>query len=162
MLVPAQLYEKELDCKMISCWYDPKYAYYFSGEHRRLTIPDNAEYRRNFACIDSKGEIVGYFCYDFDNACRSIYNMGLIGFTDNSALLVRDVIREITRVFQQESAQRMEFWAFTDNPAVRLYDKFIRRFGGRKVATLHRTAYFMGKYHDMVVYEILWEATAHA
>jgi hypothetical protein len=35
MLYPAQLYKEELQKKMISKWYDPKYMYYF-GEERYI------------------------------------------------------------------------------------------------------------------------------
>lgn len=156
MLVPAQLYREELKNKMIACWYEPKYKYYFSGEYNEIKIADNAYWRRDFVHLNSKGEVDGYFCHNYNDACKSMNGFGLISFSDSGALLVREVIEYIMKMFEVE-AQRAEFFAFADNPAVKLYDKLIKRYGGKFIGRLTRSAYFCGEYHDCVFYEILKE-----
>lgn len=156
MLVPAQLYKEEIKAALVARWYDPKYQYYFSGERYEITIEDNAEHRRSFAHVDKDGNLTGFFTYNYNDASRSISGIGLISFTDNGGSLLLDVIRHVTYMLNTE-AQRVEFWAFTDNPANEQYIKLIERYGGHRVAELHRTNFFNGKYHDCVVYELLVE-----
>lgn len=155
MLKPAQLYKDELKRKLIECWYNPKYEYYFLGDYREFTVPDNTDWRRDFVCLDSKGEIVGYFAYHHDDAARSLSQFGLISFTGNGALLVRDCIRHIENLVD-EGLRRMEWWAVSDNEANRLYEKIIDRYGGTVAGRMHECYYFDGRYHDSILYEILF------
>lgn len=155
MLKPAQLYKEELKRKLIECWYNPKYEYYFLGDYREFTVPDNTDWRRDFVCVDSKGEIIGYFAYHHDDAARSLSQFGLISFTGNGALLVRDCIRHIENLVD-EGLRRMEWWAVADNAANRLYEKIIDRYGGTVAGHMHECYYFGGRYHDSILYEILF------
>lgn len=54
-LVPAQPYREELKCKLIECWYNPKYKYYFSGSAYELSVPDNNDHRHDFVHLDKNG-----------------------------------------------------------------------------------------------------------
>lgn len=156
MLYPAQLYKEELKRRMISCWYEPKYQWYFANDRNKFEIPDDAYWRRDFVHLNSDGEVDGYFSYNYEDGNKSLRNFGLIGFNKNNTPFLMDVLSNIKTMFEQ-GAQRMEFFAFADNPAVKLYDRFIKKFGGRRIGVLHRTAYFNGKYHDTVIYEVLKE-----
>ena len=98
MLVPAQLYKEELKRKLVECWYKPEYDYYFLGDYREFTVPDNTDWRRDFVCLNSKGEITGYFSYYYNEVARSLSQFGLISFTGNGTILVRDCIRHIEKL----------------------------------------------------------------
>lgn len=156
MLVPAQLYKEELKRKLVACWYQPKYQYYFAGEYNEHNIGDNAYWRRDFVHLNSRGEVDGYFSHNYNDATKSMSGFGLVSFSDNGALLVKDVIKYMKDLFELE-AQRAEFFAFVDNPATKVYDKLIKKYGGKVVGRLTRSAYFNGKYHDCIIYEILKE-----
>lgn len=52
----------------------------------------------------------------------------------------------------------MEWWGYKDNPAIKGYRKFIKRFGGRECGYMRQTSKLMdGKLHDSVMFEILKE-----
>ena len=155
MLKPAQLYKEELKRKLIECWYDPKYEYYFLGDYREFTVPDNTDWRRDFVCVDSKGEIIGYFAYHHDDTARSLSQFGLISFTGNGALLVRDCIRHIENLVD-EGLRRCEWWAVADNEANKLYEKIIDRYCSAVAGRMRECNYFGGRYHDSILYEILF------
>ena len=158
MFESAHNYKEELKQKLIKCWYKDKYIYYFAGEYNELQIGNNADYRHDLAHINPvTNEVDGLFSYNYDGRSRSMSGFGLVSFTDNGALLMKDVIKHIIEKFENGDAQRVEFWAFEDNPAVKQYDRIISKYGGKKVGTLHRTNWFDGKYHDCIVYEILAE-----
>ena len=153
MLYPAQLYKEELKRKLISCWYDPKYKYYFAGDRHEFTIPDNTDWREDFVHLSESGEVDGFFSYNYDDGSKSMRNFGLISFCDNGLDLVQDAIDRIKYMIAC-GVQRLEFFAFADNPICKLYNYYIKRYGGEQVCRLHRVAFFDGEYHDSVLYEM--------
>jgi hypothetical protein len=156
MLVAAQNYRNELKSCLVNCWYKDKYIHYFSGEYNEFTVPDNALWRRDFVHLSKEGKVDGYFSYDYNDMDKCIRNIGLISFVDNGGLLVKNVLEHIKTLFMK-GAQRLEFSAFIDNPATKIYDRLIKRYGGKVVGELHRTYYYDGIYHDRKIYEILRE-----
>lgn len=156
MLYPAQLYKDELRKKLISCWYDPKYRWYFGGEHNEFSVPENTDWRHDFVHLDNNGEVDGFFSYNYTDGSKSMTQFGLISFRDYAFPLIADALDRVKYMFEN-GAQRCEFWAFTDNPVCKVYDKFAERYGGKIVGRLTRSAYFDGEYHDVVFYEFLVE-----
>lgn len=156
MLYPAQLYKEELKRKLIACWYDPKYKYYFSGDHHEFTTPDNTDWRQDFVHLDPNGEVDGFFSYNYNDGSKAMTNFGLISFAENGSALFRDARDRIIEMFRN-GAQRCEFWAFADNPICKSYKRIVRRYGGKQVGYLTRSAYFDGAYHDVIFFEILRE-----
>lgn len=156
MLYPAQLYREELKRKLISCWYDPKYKWYFSGDRHEFNVPDNTDYRQDFVHLDKDGNVDGYFSYNYEDGSKSMTQFGLISFSSSGASLLYDAMMQVKQMFIN-GAQRCEFWAFAENPACKIYEKLISKYGGERVGHLHRSAYFDGSYHDVYFYEILAE-----
>lgn len=110
--------------------------------------------------IGSDGSVIGYFGYAYDECSKSIRNLGLISFTDDKTdrmSLCYDAIKRIKYLFEN-GAQRLEFWAFVDNPITDTYQRLIMKHGGHIAGYLHRTAYFNGKYHDTIFFELLAES----
>lgn len=69
-----------------------------------------------------------------------------------------DVLRVLDDIFYKFSLNRIEFSAFSDNPAIKSYRTFIKKYGGREVCTLRETNRLMdGKMHDSVIFEILYQ-----
>ena len=158
MLYPAQLYEGELRTKFISVWYNSKYQWYFDEERYILNLPKDTQYRRDFVHLNKNGEVDGYFAYAYTELSKSMHNFGLVSFTDNpNYALIKDILNHTFNMVKNGLVQRIELWAYADNPACKLYDKFCVRYGGHKLCTLHRSAFFNGKYHNTNIYEFLIE-----
>lgn len=98
----------------------------------------------------------GYFSYQRNDAARSISQFGLVSFVDNGTDLVPDCIRHVDKLVS-EGLHRMEWWAVSDNPANKIYEWLIARYGGQIAGRLHDCNYFGGKYHDSIMYEILFD-----
>ena len=50
---------------------------------------------------------------------------------------------------------KMEFFAFSDNPIIKHYYKFIDKFGGREIGIIKQTNMLMdGKLHDSAMFEL--------
>lgn len=156
MLYPAQLYREELKRKLIECWYKPEYDYYFCGEYSEFTVPDNTDWRRDFVHLDKDGNVDGYFSYHYNEVAKSLSQFGLISFTGNGTLLLRNCIAHIDKLIA-EGLHRMEWWAVCDNPINKTYEKLIHRYGGVIAGRMRDCNYFGGKYHDSVMYEIIFD-----
>lgn len=156
MLKPAQLYKEEIKTKLIEHWYDPRCQHYFAGNYREWQIPDNCDWRREFACVSSSGEVIGYFSYSYDEISRSMANFGLISFVESPIVLL-DAVRHTKLMLESGMAQRVEIWAFADNPANEIYEHFMQKFGGWCCGKLDRTCFYNGKFHDSKVYQLLVE-----
>lgn len=160
MIVSAHCYKEELKNKLIEKWYDDKYIYYFADERSELRMPDNCDWIHHMVHLNSKGEVDGAFIYQYNATSRSISGISLISFVDDGGPLMWEFIKYMMNMFKK-GARRAEFYAFTDNPACKQYDRIIAKFGGRKVGYLRETSYFDGRYHDMYIYEV-HESDIHA
>lgn len=158
MLYPAQLYKEELKRKLIGCWYKPEYDWYFLGDYHEFSVPDNADWRRDFVHLDKNGEVDGFFGYHYGSAAESLSQFGLIAFCSNlrqRGLFVKECLQHIEDFIRRGGVKRIEWWAVADNPINKTYEKLIKKYNGTIVGRLHNCEYFEGKYHDSVIYEIL-------
>ncbi len=156
MFKSAQLYKEELNQRYIETWYQPKYMYYSGVGNREISIADNNFDRHDFVCVNDKGKVTGYFSYHINWITKSIDSFGLISFINNNIILINDVIKHLTYLLYHVGINRIEFWAYADNPAVDGYEKLVKKFGGERIATLHQVEMLSdGKLHDMCVFEIL-------
>ena len=71
---------------------------------------------------------------------------------------IADVIRVIDDIFYKFNLNRIEFQCFAMNPVCDAYRGFIKKYGGREVATLRQTTKLMdGMFHDSILFEILFD-----
>lgn len=159
MLDNAKKYEKEIQDKFLDTWYDMKYQYYRDTSGDRIPqLPDNCYDRRSFVSLDKEGEIIGFISYSYNDTAGSANNFGIINFGKPSYIFANDVLQVIADIFFKYKLRRIEWWCFADNPAIKGYRKFIKRFGGREVGYLREVSRLMdGELHDGVIFEILRE-----
>ena len=154
MIKPAQLYAEELKRLYCETWYDSKYMYYRSYVGTEdLHLPDNNYEHHTFAILENN-EVIGYVTYKINWAARVVYNFGIISFKQ-SLVFGKDLLKIIDDIFIKYNMNKIEFWAYQDNPAIKHYYKFINKFGGREVGILKQTCMLMdGKLHDSVMFEL--------
>lgn len=159
MLIPAQLRQDELRNLFTGRWYDKKFMYYYDGSGRELYQSDNnCYYSRQFVSVDQDNNIVGYIGYNYNNDARSAAQFGLCSFSDYNQTFFNDVIIAIYEIFYKFGLNRIEFCAFSGNPAVKGYRAFLKRYGGREVCRLRNTCRLMdGQLHDTIIFEVLVE-----
>ncbi len=154
MIKPAQLYTEELKRLYCETWYDPKYMYYRSYVGAEtFQIPDNTYEHHHFAILDNN-EVIGCISYDINWAAKVAYNFGIISFKQ-SLVFGKDLLKIIDNIFIEYNMNKIEFWAFSDNPAIKHYYKFIDKFGGRTIGISKQSNMLMdGKLHDSVMFEL--------
>lgn len=157
MLKPAQLYKDELQKKNAATWYDLDYMYWNGGTgDSQINIHDNNYGCHQFVSVDKEDNIIGYICYSVDWCAMSADQFGIISFDRGNVLFVKDVYKAICDLFEKYHMNRIQWFAFADNPAVRGYRNFIKRHGGVECSHCRQVAKLMdGKLHDSVSFEIL-------
>lgn len=162
MLEPAIKYKDKIEEKLIETWYDSAYQYYYDYMPMLPDFPKHPDNQRQFASVDSKGNVLGYLSYDINSRINRACNFGIISFDRGNPIFIRDCRQMIADVFFKFHMTGMEWFCFADNPAAKLYDKFIVKYGGTKVGTLHNAAMAGdGKIHDIFIYEIVKSDLCH-
>lgn len=159
MLKPAQLYKEKLQEENIKAWYQQENIYWNGGTgDSQIDIHDNNYNCHQFVSVDKDDNVIGYIDYSVDWAAMSADRIGIISFRKGSVEFAKDVYTAICDLFEKYHMNRIQWFAFADNPAIRGYRNFIKRHGGRECAYFRQYIKLMdGKLHDSVSFEILAE-----
>lgn len=159
MLKTAQLYKEALREKILESWYDMGNMYWHGGTGTDLgELPDDNYNKHCFVSLNEHGDIIGYIAYNVDWQAMSADGWGIISFDKGNLEFVKDVYKAICDLFEIYHMNRVSWFAYTDNPAVRGYRNFIKKHGGRECGYYRQIAKLMdGSLHDAVQFEILAE-----
>lgn len=158
MLRPAQLYKNELYKEYIKTWYKPENIFYTGWTGDSIPeIPDNNYDKHCFVSVNKDEKIIGYISYSVDWVSMSAHNFGIISFDKGNIGFARDVFKVICDLFDKYHMNRISWYAYVDNPAMRGYRNFIRKHGGRECGYCRQVARLQdGKLHDSVQFEVLF------
>lgn len=157
MLRPAQLYKDELQKKNYETWYDPRYMFYNSGTGAYdIQLADNNCDKHQFVSVDKDDNVIGYISYKIDWQALSADNFGIISYDIGNVQFAKDCYQAICDLFEKYHMNRVSWFAFADNPAIRGYRNLIKKHGGVECA-YHRQISKLtdGKLHDAVQFEIM-------
>lgn len=157
MIKTAQLYIDELKIKQLECWYDEKNIYYSGWVGDLLSnFDENNEGWHQFVSIDKNDNIIGYISYGVDWVTMTADRFGIISFDKGNIEFARDLYKVIYDLFKKYNMNRVSFSCIADNPAIRGYRNFIKRYGGKECAYYRQCTKLQdGKLHDTVSFEIL-------
>lgn len=159
MLKPAQLYTDKLQEENIKAWYKPENIFWNGGiGDSQIDIREDNYNCHQFVSVNKYDNIIGYICYSIDWTAMSAYNFGIISYRKGNIEFVRDLYESVCNLFEIYHMNRIAWFAYTDNPAIRGYRNFIKKHGGRECG-YHRQAVRLqdGKLHDYIEFEILAE-----
>lgn len=157
MLKPAQLYKDKLQEENVKSWYKPENIFWNrgTGTSQINICEDNYNYHQ-FVSIDKEDNIIGYIDYAVDWSAMSAYNFGIISFRKGNLEFIKDLYKAICDLFNVYHMNRISWKAYIDNPAIRGYRNFIKKYGGRECGYYRQSVRLQdGKLHDSVAFEIL-------
>lgn len=158
MLVPAILYKDKIQEKFVKYNYSD-YMSYYSG-YLGSSLPNiegdcnGALYQ--YAIIDDEDRLIGYFAYSIDWYYSCAYNFGLFAFEKNVSTLGYDVLRELKKIINDYHIHRMEWRMVGGNPVEKHYDRFCKRYNGKKFVLTDAIKDKYGEYHNDIIYEIIF------
>lgn len=158
MLRPAQRYEEELNSKWIRCWYNPDYLFYGDIGQELIDVAEDNFNVHQFVSVDERGQVIGYISYNINWNAKSASQLGVVSFEKGNLKFCRDIAQAIDDIFGKYHLNRLEWFCYVGNPAIRSYRNFIKRYGGRECGYYRQAVMLQdGTLHDCVAFEILAE-----
>ena len=99
--------------------------------------------------------IGGNLYLDWYSSCAHCF--GLFSFDRNNRTIGLDVFRELKKIINDYHIHRMEWRMVGGNPVEKHYDKFCQKYHGKKFVLTDAVKDRYGKYHDDIIYEIIFE-----
>ena len=158
MLVPAILYKDEIHHRIAEYAYSEDMIYYTGYLGFSLpTFDDNSDGGCYQYAIVDNGKLIGYFTYSIDwySSCARCF--GLFSFDRNNRTIGLDVYRELKKIINDYHIHRIEWRMIGENPVEKHYDKFCQKYHGNKFILTDAIKDRCGKYHDDIIYEIIFD-----
>ena len=132
MLIPASFYLDEINYELNKCKYDKAYMFY--DIRSDIKLADDSSVCHQFASVASNKKLVGYIDYDIDRKVGTVYNFSIINFMPKfRVVFARDVMQAVDDIFNKYNLHAIQFACRDGNPAKKIYDKFISKYGGRYI-----------------------------
>lgn len=157
MLKPAQLYKDKLQEENIKSWYKTENIFWNGGSgDSQISIREDNYDCHQFVSVDKEDNVIGYITYAVDWSAMSADRFGIISFNKGNIMFAKDIYSVICDLFEKYHMNRIQWYCFADNPAIRGYRNFIKKHGGKECAYYRQQAKLQdGKLHDGVGFEIL-------
>ena len=148
MLKPAQLYAEELTRKFLEITYNDKYKFYNSGWTNKYISSEGTWNMHEFVSI-CNDEVIGYISYDINQRTQNVTNIRIINFTEEKFVFGMDALKAIKNIFLKYKFRKVNFGCYTANPAKLIYDRFIKKYGGRVVGIYEKESKLLnGLFYD--------------
>lgn len=157
MLKPAILYKEEIITRLMENNYTEDMMYYsgYLGNALPSIEKDTNGKLYQYAIVDN-GKLIGYFTYQIDWYSSCAYGFGLFSFDRNNVTIGLDIYRELRKLINDYHIHRIEWRMVGGNPVEKHYDKFCQKYHGRKILLTDSFKDRCGKYHNDVIYEIIF------
>lgn len=156
MLVPAMFKKVELENEFKKLQYTNDM--FLETASLCTWIPDISEECRDdcyqYAIMD-KDKLIGYLNYRVDWYASQADSFGLISFDKGNPIVGLDVHRKMKELLEDYKLHRISWRMVGGNPAERSYDRFCKKYGGKKFILTDALKDRFGNYHDDVIYEII-------
>lgn len=163
MLVPAILYKDEIYKKLLEYSYSEDMFYYTGWLGNSMPeIGENSDGARfQYAIVDNV-KLIGYFEYQINwySSCANCF--GLFSFDRNNNTIGLDVYRKVKELIKHYRLHRLEWRMIGGNAVEKHYDSFCRKHNGKKFVLTDAVKDKYGKYHNDVIYEIIFDNAREA
>jgi hypothetical protein len=154
MLKPAIIYKDVIEKKFMEYLYTNDYFWYSGygacNELPEIKLSDGCY---QWAVVDTKENVIGYFAYRIETGTDTVLNFGLFSFDRGNPLIGMDVYNKLSELIKDH--RRLEWRMIGGNPVKRHYDSLCSKFGGNCVCLHDVTKDNHGEWHNEYIYEIV-------
>ena len=165
MLKPAYFYttKEELD-KLIyeeNCYEKLTLQYHDDFDQVEISSDDWVKIQR--VSMSEDGRILGFFSAGWSNLHERVSNLYLVKFKSNFEMgndketAKQDLEDFIEMLIKDPKFRYVQFCALEENPACRLYDSWMEKYGGYKNVYEKAVKLKDGKFHNTVDYVLYGE-----
>lgn len=135
MLKLAYPYQDAINVAWQTCVFQEKYQFYNVGNWWEYKIElDHGSWNNiQMVSVGASGQILGYFGACIDRLSNKVSNIGAINFGEVNFVFSMDFYQFLTELFTKHRFRKVEWVVVVGNPAERIYDKIIAKYGGRVV-----------------------------
>ena len=157
MLKPAYPYKEKLQQKYNEIIFQDKYMFYNCDAYWRydFKISENSWDSIELVSVDTQDNVIGFFRAALDRPSEKVYSLGVANFYDANAVFAKDLKQFILGLLFKFNFRKIEWTVVIGNPAEKMYDRFISKYGGNITGVHKETVKLQdGKYYDMKGYEL--------
>jgi len=160
MLEIALKYKNEVIENDLKNSDNPKYKFLTSCSYLDQLEIETSDWKviQRVSTVDCK--VIGYFSATVNRDSYTISNLGIINYNldKNSFVFSRDLEKFIDYLLYYKKFRKLTFNCYTDNPAIKIYDTFVEKFGGKIVGIREKHDRLLdGLFYDDKIYEIMRE-----
>jgi hypothetical protein len=106
--------------------------------------------------IDKNDNVLGLFRAEINRVTDKISSLVIVSFCDKCNITFsKDLYQFLQDLFEKYNFRKIEFSVVIGNPIEKMYDKYIKKYGGRIVGIKKQSSKLQdGKYYDVKLYEI--------
>lgn len=155
MLKIASEYEAELQNRFADAFMDERYKFYFTdGWTNKYKAADSTWAVHEFVSVQSEN-VIGYIAYSVNRRTNSASSLCAINFQGKSVAFSKDFLQALKDIFEKYHFRKLSFGVYIGNPAEKMYDRYIQKFGGRIVGVSKADSMLSdGRFYDYKQYEI--------
>lgn len=156
MLDFAVKYKDELNRLWINTINNDKYKYFHNSSYEDFEINLSNDTWSSLQIVSVKnGKVIGYFKARIDRDTRNITYLAIMNFYDVNYIFAKDFRTFLIDLFDKYKYNKVSFSVVKGNPIEKMYDKYIKQYGGRIVGTkIDETRLYDGEFYDEKLYEI--------
>lgn len=155
MLDLAIKHEPELQTLFADAFLDTRNRFYFGGGYSDKYKADESTWNKHEFVSVKNNKVIGYLSYNIDRRTNSANSLVAINFGERNLTFSRDFRQFLSDIFEKYGFRKLTFGVFIGNPAEKMYDRYIRKFGGRIVGINKEAGLLIdGKFYDYKEYEI--------
>lgn len=160
MLDYAIRHQEQLNDKWLTATLDDKYKYYHHSSYFNFVTNLEKETWNEIqmVSVDKEGNVIGYLGASINRDSRNVTGLYAINFYDVNYTFSKDFHTFLTSLFEKHKFNKITFVSIADNPASEMYDKYVKKYGGRIVGIrTNHVRLLDGKLYDDKIYEIMRE-----
>jgi hypothetical protein len=118
-----------------------KYKFYCNSSFNyNIYVDENSCNRLQYVSINNTdNSIIGYFIAYIDREINIVTSINVLNFNDPNIIFTIDFVRFLTDLFKKYNFNKIEWRCIVGNPAEKLYNFIIQKYGGYIVGIKHQT-----------------------
>lgn len=156
MLKLALVYKDKLLKEYQNIIYDDHFKYYNCSSYWEIPKIDESTWNNiQLVSVDKNDNVIGYLTANIDRECNYINGLGIASFNGLNITFSKDLYQFLIDLFLKYGFNKISFKVVLGNPAEKMYDKYIKKYGGRIIRVrLRHNRLQDGNFYDEKLYEI--------
>lgn len=160
MLKFAYPYKDSIQLLWQSIIHTDKYKYYNAMNYwdYEVKFSPNSWDDVSMVSVDKNDNVIGMFRAQIDRCSNKISSVGIINFKESSYAFSKDLFLFLDSLFTKYTFRKIEWTVLIGNPAEKMYDKIVEKYGGTIVGIQRKSAVLEdGQCCDVKLYEVFKE-----